>query len=190
MDVIHATTLEDEPHAGRPNQGAVGQQNNLTGRKCQIGRHLVGEIPSMARVVCLWDDHAKTRGVGVDRKECEMSFILPNDMCRGTRPFGIQPMRGFVTERVSVWSKQPAKEVFRSSKVMPSCEMERQKPTAAGQTASLLWIAKRIHTQKTQGSGKVYSVHKAKVECIAKSKAGRKYASGNKVSLAVTSKGG
>jgi IS5 family transposase len=69
-------------------------------------------------------------------------------------------------------------------------EMERQKPTAAGQTASLLWIAKRIHTQKTQGSGKVYSVHKAKVECIAKSKAGRKYASGNKVSLAVTSKGG
>jgi hypothetical protein len=48
-----------------------------------------------------------------------MSFILPSDMCRGTRPFGIQPMRGFMTERVSVWSKQPAKEVFRSSKVMP-----------------------------------------------------------------------
>ena len=68
-------------------------------------------------------------------------------------------------------------------------EIQRQNPTTAGQTASLLEIAKRIHTQKTQDSGKVYSVHEHKVECIAKGKAGRKYEFGNKVSLAVTSKG-
>ncbi len=68
-------------------------------------------------------------------------------------------------------------------------EIQRQNPTAAGQTASLLEIAKRIHAQETQDSGKVYSVHEPKVECIAKGKAGRKYEFGNKVSLAVTSKG-
>ena len=67
-------------------------------------------------------------------------------------------------------------------------EIERQNPTAAGQTASLLEIAKRIYTQKTQDSGKVYSVHEPNVECIAKGKAGKKYEFGNKVSLAVTSK--
>jgi IS5 family transposase len=40
-----------------------------------------------------------------------------------------------------------------------------------------------------QDSGKVYSLHEPKVECIAKGKAGGKYEFGNKVSLAVTSKG-
>jgi IS5 family transposase len=68
-------------------------------------------------------------------------------------------------------------------------EIQRQNPTPVGQTASLLEIAKRIHTQKTQDSSKVYSVHEPKVECIAKGKAGKKYEFGNKVSLAVTSKG-
>ncbi len=68
-------------------------------------------------------------------------------------------------------------------------EIERQNPTAARQTASLLEIANRINTQKTRDSGKVYSVHEPKVECIVKGRVGRKYEFGNKVSVAVTSKG-
>ena len=68
-------------------------------------------------------------------------------------------------------------------------EIERQNPPSNGQAASLLKIAKRIHAQKPQDSGKVYSVHEPNVECIAKGKAGKKYEFGNKVSLAVTSKG-
>ena len=68
-------------------------------------------------------------------------------------------------------------------------EIERQNPPSGGQTASLLEVAKRIYTQKPQDSGKVYSVHEPEVECIAKGKAGKKYEFGNKVSLAVTSKG-
>jgi IS5 family transposase len=68
-------------------------------------------------------------------------------------------------------------------------EIERQTPRADGQTASLLEIAKQIHEQKTHDSGKVYSVHEPAVECIAKGKAGKKYEFGNKVSLAVTSRG-
>jgi IS5 family transposase len=37
---------------------------------------------------------------------------------------------------------------------------------------------------------KVYSVHEPEVECIAKGKAGKPYEFGNKVSVAVTSRGG
>ena len=68
-------------------------------------------------------------------------------------------------------------------------EIQRQNATPDGKTASLLEVAKKIHTQKPQDSGKVYSVHEPNVECIAKGKAGKKYEFGNKVSLAVTSKG-
>ena len=67
-------------------------------------------------------------------------------------------------------------------------EIQRQNPPSDGPTASLLEVAKRIYAQKPQDSGKTYSVHEPKVECIAKGKAGKKYEFGNKVSLAVTSK--
>jgi hypothetical protein len=83
VDVIHSITLEDEPCAGHANQGSVENQTDLARGERQIRQHLVREIKSVARVVCLWDDHRKAHGVGVDRKECEMSFVLPNDMCWG-----------------------------------------------------------------------------------------------------------
>lgn len=53
---------------------------------------------------------------------------------------------------------------------------------------SVLEIASRIHTQKRNDSGKVYSVHAPEVECIAKGKAHKKYEFGCKVSMATTAK--
>ena len=54
----------------------------------------------------------------------------------------------------------------------------------------LLATAHRIHAQQRQDKNKVYSVHEPEVECIAKGKAGKPYEFGNKVSVAVTSRGG
>ncbi len=68
-------------------------------------------------------------------------------------------------------------------------EIERQNPTAAGQTASLLEIARRIRTQKTEDSGRASSVHEPKVKCIAKAKVGKNFEFGNKLSFASTGKG-
>ena len=67
-------------------------------------------------------------------------------------------------------------------------EVEKQAPHPESPTVAMLAVAKRIHTQTKQDSGKVYSVHEPEVQCIAKGKAGKKYEFGNKVSLAVTSK--
>ncbi|MFA6960543.1 MAG: IS5 family transposase [Opitutaceae bacterium] len=67
-------------------------------------------------------------------------------------------------------------------------EIERQ-----GVPESLCIImntAKRIHAQKRTDQTKIYSVHEPQTACIAKGKAGRKYEFGQKVSVAVTSKGG
>ena len=50
--------------------------------------------------------------------------------------------------------------------------------------------AKRIHVQKRTDHAKIYSVHEPQTACIAKGKAGCKYEFGQKVSVAVTSKGG
>lgn len=50
--------------------------------------------------------------------------------------------------------------------------------------------AKRIHAQKRSDQTKIYSVHEPQTACIAKGKAGCKYEFGQKVSVAVTSKGG
>lgn len=69
-------------------------------------------------------------------------------------------------------------------------QIERQQPVPIGQLSALLTTAKRIHAQQPQVKNKVYSVHEPKVACIAKSKAGKKYAFGNKVSVAATSRGG
>jgi IS5 family transposase len=54
----------------------------------------------------------------------------------------------------------------------------------------LLRTAHRIHTQQRHDKNKVYSVHEPDVQCIAKGKAGKPYEFGNKVSVAVSSRGG
>ena len=67
-------------------------------------------------------------------------------------------------------------------------EVEKQTPHPESATAAMLVVAKKIHAQTKQDSGKIYSVHEPQVQCIAKGKVGKKYEFGNKVSLAVTSK--
>jgi IS5 family transposase len=67
-------------------------------------------------------------------------------------------------------------------------EVERQGEVAS--LSRLLTVCKRIHAQKAGDKNKIYSVHEPEVNCIAKGKAGKKYEFGQKVSVAVTSKGG
>jgi IS5 family transposase len=69
-------------------------------------------------------------------------------------------------------------------------EIERQVTSPSEKLAKLLATAHQIHAQQRQGKNKIYSVHEPEVECIAKGKTGRKYEFGNKVSVAVTSRGG
>lgn len=66
-------------------------------------------------------------------------------------------------------------------------EVQKQTPQPGSSTAAILDVAKKIHAQTRESSGKIYSVHEPEVQCIAKGKAGKKYEFGNKVSLAVTS---
>jgi len=69
-------------------------------------------------------------------------------------------------------------------------EIERQVEQPGGELKKLLATAHRIHAQQRHDKNKVYSVHEPEVECIAKGKAGKPYEFGNKVSVAVTSRGG
>jgi IS5 family transposase len=69
-------------------------------------------------------------------------------------------------------------------------EIERQVEQPAGELKKLLATAHRIHTQQRHDKNKVYSVHEPDVQCIAKGKAGKPYEFGNKVSVAVSSRGG
>jgi IS5 family transposase len=69
-------------------------------------------------------------------------------------------------------------------------EIERQVEQPSGVLKKLLATAHRIHTQQRHDKNKVYSVHEPDVECIAKGKAGKPYEFGNKVSVAVSSRGG
>jgi len=69
-------------------------------------------------------------------------------------------------------------------------EIERQDETPSDTLRKLLQTAHRIHAQQRHDKNKVYSVHEPEVECIAKGKAGKQYEFGNKVSVAVTSRGG
>ncbi len=69
-------------------------------------------------------------------------------------------------------------------------EIERQVTEPSEKLARLLATAHRIHAQQRHDKNKVYSVHEPEVECIAKGKAGKPYEFGNKVSVAVTSRGG
>lgn len=67
-------------------------------------------------------------------------------------------------------------------------EIERQQ--VPEKLNRLMAVCKRIHTQGRNDQQKVYSVHEPETMCIAKGKAGKKYEFGQKVSVAVTSKGG
>ena len=69
-------------------------------------------------------------------------------------------------------------------------EIERKVTVPSEKLSKLLETAHRIHAQQRHDKNKVYSVHEPEVECIAKGKAGKPYEFGNKVSVAVTSKGG
>ena len=69
-------------------------------------------------------------------------------------------------------------------------EIERKVTEPSEKLAKLLKTAHQIHAQQRNDKNKVYSVHEPEVECIAKGKAGKKYEFGNKVSVAVTSRGG
>ena len=69
-------------------------------------------------------------------------------------------------------------------------EIERQTLTPSAKLAKLLDTAHRIYAQQRHDKNKIYSVHEPEVECIAKGKAGKKYEFGNKVSVAVSSRGG
>jgi IS5 family transposase len=69
-------------------------------------------------------------------------------------------------------------------------EIERQVEQPSERLKKLLATAHRIHTQQRHDKNKVYSVHEPEVQCIAKGKAGKPYEFGNKVSVAVSSRGG
>jgi IS5 family transposase len=69
-------------------------------------------------------------------------------------------------------------------------EIERQVETPSNKLRKLLQTAHRIHAQQRHDKNKIYSVHEPEVECIAKGKAGKQYEFGNKVSVAVSSRGG
>jgi len=69
-------------------------------------------------------------------------------------------------------------------------EIERQVEMPSDKLRKLLQTAHRIHAQEKHGKNKIYSVHEPEVECIAKGKAGKRYEFGNKVSVAVSSRGG
>ena len=69
-------------------------------------------------------------------------------------------------------------------------EVERQTESPSMKLDKLLQTAHRIHAQQRHDKNKIYSVHEPEVQCIAKGKAGTQYEFGNKVSVAVSSRGG
>jgi IS5 family transposase len=69
-------------------------------------------------------------------------------------------------------------------------EIERQAAEPSMKLNKLLQTAHRIYAQQRHDKNKIYSVHEPEVQCIAKGKAGKQYEYGNKVSVAVSSRGG
>jgi IS5 family transposase len=70
-------------------------------------------------------------------------------------------------------------------------DVERKAPCPRNRELdSLLYIGNRILEQQRTDKNKIYSVHEPHVECISKGKAHKRYEFGNKVSVAVTSRGG
>jgi IS5 family transposase len=69
-------------------------------------------------------------------------------------------------------------------------ERERQVEIPSVKLGKLLQTAHRIYEQQRHDKNKIYSVHEPEVQCIAKGKAGKQFEFGNKVSVAVSSRGG
>ncbi len=69
-------------------------------------------------------------------------------------------------------------------------EILRQQPEPVGVLQGFLATAQRIHAKQPTDKNKMYSVHEPQVCCIAKGKADKKYEFGNKMSVAITVKGG
>ena len=69
-------------------------------------------------------------------------------------------------------------------------EVKRQTESSSVKLDKLLQTAHRIYEQQRHDKNKIYSVHEPEVESIAKGKAGKQYGFGNKVSVAVSSRGG
>src|ERR1017187_6692537 len=69
-------------------------------------------------------------------------------------------------------------------------EVERQAAEPSMKLDKLLQTAHRIYAQQKHDKNKIYSVHETEVQCIAKGKAGKQYEFGNKVRVAVSSRGG
>src|ERR1017187_4837517 len=69
-------------------------------------------------------------------------------------------------------------------------EIERQAAEPSMKLNKLLQTAHRIYAQQRHDKNKIYSVHEPEAQCIAKGKAGKQYEFGNKVSVAVSSRGG
>jgi IS5 family transposase len=69
-------------------------------------------------------------------------------------------------------------------------EIERQTEEPSMKLDKLLQTARRIYEQQRHDKNKIYSVHEPEVQCIAKGKSGKPYEFGNKVSVAVSSRGG
>ncbi len=70
------------------------------------------------------------------------------------------------------------------------CEIGQQVTKPTEKLSRLLATAHCTHVQQRRSKNKVYSVHGPEVQCIAKGKAGKQYEIGNKVSVAVSSRGG
>ena len=86
-----------------------------------------------------------------------------------------------------------ARACTRKLKTQLGCvirEVERQTQEPSVKLDKLLQTAHRIYKQQRQDKDKIYSVHEPEVQCIAKGKAGKQYEFGNKVSVAVSSRGG
>jgi IS5 family transposase len=73
-------------------------------------------------------------------------------------------------------------------RVMREIECQAAEPSV--KLDKLLRTAHRIHEQQKHDRNEVYSVHEPEVQCIAKGNAGKQYEFGNKVSVAVSSRGG
>jgi transposase, IS5 family len=69
-------------------------------------------------------------------------------------------------------------------------DVERKTDAPDERLQHRLNLARRLHAQQRQDSGKLYSLHAPEVECIAKGKARTPYEFGVKVSVAVTAKEG
>ena len=69
-------------------------------------------------------------------------------------------------------------------------EVQRQAAEPSMKLDKLLQTAHRIYTQQRHDKNKIYSVHEPEVQCIDKGKAGKQYEFGNKVSVAVSNRGG